>query len=113
MGGRSVQKAVRFSEGEWQQVMELMAAIGSDNFSDFARKMILHGKVVVNSRPMDARRVRAALYPIGNNINQIAKRVNIDDVLYLEDLEEINALMKQAVQILDRYATTIDPVGGA
>lgn len=112
-GGRPVQKAIRFSEDEWQAVMALMTSVGYTNFSEWARETILGGKVVVNSRPMDVRRVRAALYPIGNNINQIARRVNIDDILYLEDLEEIKALMKKAVQILDRYEKGFEPVGDA
>ena len=108
---RPVSKGIWFSEDEWQEVMQLMASVGHTNFSEWARETILNGKVVVNSRPMDARRVRAALYPIGNNINQVARRVNIDDILYLEDLQEIRALMARAVAILERYAATLEPLG--
>lgn len=85
-----------------------MAAIGAKSFSDYARKMILNGRVLVNSRPMDAQRVRAMLAPIGNNINQIARAVNVEQVLYIEDLEAVRKLMERAVGILEQYAKVVD-----
>lgn len=105
---RNVYKPLRFTEAEWECVEGLMSATSSTNFSAFARTMILNGNVYVNSRPMDALKVRAMLAPIGNNINQIARQVNIDQVLYLEDLAQVRALMERAVRILERYAKCED-----
>ena len=106
---RSVYKPLWFSEEEWGDVVEMMAAVGVRNFSHFARTMILNGRIIVNTRPMDVRRVRAMLSPIGNNINQIARRINIDDVVYLDDLEEIQVLLEKILKNLDRYAKTVEP----
>ena len=105
---RPVMKMVYFSETEWRDIQDIMSAIGVENFSGFARKMILNGRVLVNSRPMDAQRVRAMLAPIGNNINQIARHVNVEQVLYLEDLQAVRGLMEHAVRVIDRYAKVVD-----
>lgn len=105
---RPIMKMVYFTLEEWERVEALMGVTRSTNFSEFARKMILNGSVYVNSRPMDALKVKAMLAPIGNNINQIARQVNIDQVLYLEDLGEVRALMERAVAILERYAKCED-----
>ena len=109
---RPVHKAVWFSASEWTLVEAKMAAVGHTNFSKWARKMILNGNVLVNSRPMDALKVTAALSMIGNNINQVARRVNIEDVLYVEDLQEIRDLMRRCEKILSRYAKGVQPDGG-
>ena len=105
---RPVMKMVYFSETEWRDIQDIMSAIGVENFSGLARKMILNGRVLVNSRPMDAQRVRAMLAPIGNNINQIARHVNVEQVLYLEDLQAVRGLMEHAVRVIDRYAKVVD-----
>lgn len=105
---RPVMKMVYFSETEWRDIQDIMSAIGVENFSGFARKMILNGRVLVNSRPMDAQRVRAMLAPIGNNINQIARHVNVEQVLYLEDLQAMRGLMEHAVRVIERYAKVVD-----
>ena len=105
---RPVMKMVYFSETEWRDIQDIMSAIGVENFSGFARKMILNGRVLVNSRPMDAQHVRAMLAPIGNNINQIARHVNVEQVLYLEDLQAVRGLMEHAVRVIDRYAKVVD-----
>ena len=105
---RPVMKMVYFSETEWRDIQDIMSAIGVENFSGFARKMILNGRVLVNSRPMDAQRVRAMLAPIGNNINQIARHVNVVQVLYLEDLQAVRGLMEHAVRVIERYAKVVD-----
>ena len=101
-------KIVYFSETEWRDIQDIMSAIGVESFSGFARKMILNGRVLVNSRPMDAQRVRAMLAPIGNNINQIARHVNVEQVLYLEDLQAVRGLMEHAVRVIERYAKVVD-----
>ena len=105
---RPVMKMVYFSETEWRDIQDIMSAIGVENFSGFARKMILNGRILVNSRPMDAQRVRAMLAPIGNNINQIARHVNVEQVLYLEDLQAVRGLMEHAVRVIERYAKVVD-----
>lgn len=105
---RKIPRTIWFSEDEWCAIQETMSAIGVENFSGFARKMILNGRVLVNSRPMDAQRVRAMLAPIGNNINQIARHVNVEQVLYLEDLQAVRGLMEHAVRVIERYAKVVD-----
>lgn len=47
---------------------------------------------------------------IGNNLNQIARRVNIDDVLYLEDLQEITAMKARTDAVLH---AAMAEIGGA
>ena len=100
---RPVMKGVYFTAEEWAQVAAMMETGGARSVSDFIREMTLRGKVVVNERVLDVMAVRAVLAPIGNNLNQIARKVNVDDYASLEQVEAARALLARVEQVLNSY----------
>lgn len=108
---RRVFKAVYFDESEWVRAQEIMAGGGWGSFSDFAREMILNRTVVVNNRRLDVVGLRAALSPIGNNINQIARKVNTSNLASLEQLEAVRLLLENVEAIVEAYVREGDELG--
>lgn len=97
---RTVGKSLWFSDAEWDAVQARMAAAGIDSFSTFARVMLLNGEVRVDRSRHDASRILAALAPIGNNINQIARQVNTEKHVHLDQLERVHELMRSVQSLL-------------
>jgi len=64
-----------------------------DKFS-FLRRQILYG-FVYDIDYSELREYNAALGRIGNNLNQIAKRMNATDNVYAADVKEVKELMKK------------------
>lgn len=108
---RRVFKGVYFDESEWGRAQEIMAEGGWGSFSDFAREMILNRTVVVNNRRLDVVGLRAALSPIGNNINQIARKVNTHNLASLEQLEAVRLLLENVEAIVEAYVREGDELG--
>ena len=78
---RKVQKKVYFSAVEWEMISRRMRGYHQTNFSQFARETLTTG--LVTARPdkrLVAREIERQLGPIGNNINQLARQANTDDV---------------------------------
>lgn len=96
---RTIRKLIRFSDGEWSQVEMQMADARAFNFAKFAREQILAGRIVINLSKIDIDQVRSLISPIGNNINQIAKRVNADkNITY----DQATAAQKMVDRIYDK-----------
>ena len=60
----------------------------------FIRHLILYG-YVYDIDYTELREYNAALAKIGNNLNQIAKRMNATGNVYKADVNEVKELMKQ------------------
>ncbi len=85
---RTVTLRVMVTEEEAQKIKENMMLTGTNNFSLYARKMLLDGYVVVRDfAPF--REVAAAMGVIARNLYQIAKRANESRSVYADDLEDI------------------------
>ena len=55
--------------------------------------------------------LRAALSPIGNNINQIARKVNTSNLASLEQLEAVRLLLENVEAIVEAYVREGDGLG--
>ena len=98
--GSQVQKHFRMSSDDWTKVARRMLRVGETNFSKFARQQLKNGYVV--SRPSDDfSGVIDQLARIGNNINQIAKKANTDNVATFEQVVRTQYAFDEALQILD------------
>lgn len=85
---------VRLSEDEYLKVKEKAEAEGV-TMADVVRRAVLRLKP--RRIPEECRRLRGELGRIGNNINQIARRVNKNrevDLLVLEELKKIEAQLR-------------------
>jgi len=82
------------TEEEEALIKEKMKLLGTENKSAYLRKMTLDG-YIINVDYSDIKENTAQLQRIGNNINQIVKRMNQTGSLYRADVAEVKELMKE------------------
>ena len=83
--------------------MELM---GVTNLAAYMRKISQDGflyRVNIDGLPEICKAVEA----IGQNINQIAKRVNTTDTVYAEDIRQVKAELNQIWKLLNKILRKI------
>ena len=96
---RDIAKKVFFNQEELDVINKKMEVLEIDNFSAYCRKMLIDGYVIKK----DYTSLKDLIYEInkiGNNINQIAKNVNIDNNVSKEQLDEINNKVEYIWHIL-------------
>lgn len=89
---RDILKRVYVNEHEDKQIKKRMAFIKMKNFSNYARHMLLHGKVIVRDYDI-LKKITIEVNRIGVNINQIAKVVNENQSIKKEEIKELYFLM--------------------
>lgn len=78
----------RLDNTELQDLKSKMHAAGMNNREEYIRQMLRYGYIInVNTSDINALSVQISRY--GNNLNQIAKRVNETNHIYREDINEI------------------------
>ena len=78
-----------------QYILEQKVKIsGMKSKSAFLRRLILYG-FVYDLDYSELREYNSALGKIGNNLNQIAKRMNATGNVYAADVREVKELMKK------------------
>lgn len=84
----------RVSQKEMEMIETKMKQVGVISLSAYLRKMAIDGYVVKLELP-ELREMVSLLRHSGNNINQIASRVNSTGRAYAEDLAEIKRQQKE------------------
>lgn len=88
---------LRLSDDELYILEQKWKASGMKSKSAFLRHLVLYGYVYdVNYDHL--REYNTILSRIGNNLNQIAKRMNATGNVYQADVKEVKELMKQVWQ---------------
>ncbi len=90
---RKIQQKFFVTERELALILEKMKLLGTENKSAYLRKMALDGYII----QVDYSAIKentAQLQHIGNNANQIVKRMNQTGSLYRADVEEVKELLK-------------------
>ena len=85
---------LRLSDDELYILGQKFKASNIKDKSSFLRHLILYG-YVYNIDYSELREYNSALAKIGNNLNQIAKRMNATGNVYDADVKEVKELMKQ------------------
>ena len=85
---------IYLSDDEQYILEQKVKASGMRYKSSFLRHQILYG-YVYDIDYSELREYNAALGKIGNNLNQIAKRMNATGNVYAADVKEVKELMKQ------------------
>ena len=100
---RSRSRQVKFwiNEEEYELLQKKMEAAGGVNQGAYIRKMILDGYIVNLDIP-ELKEIIRLLGPLGNNVNQMARKVNAGSSIYKEDIEEINTKLEQVYKMLIR-----------
>ena len=98
---RKIVLRVPVTPEERELIRQKMALLHTRNFSAYARKMLIDG-YVVHIDTTDIRAQTAELQKIGDNVNQIARRLNSMGPLYTQDVADIKGALAQIWQ-LQRY----------
>lgn len=104
---REIVLRFRVTAEERGMIEEKMAQLGTDNMAAYLRKMAIDGYIVKLDLP-ELRDMVSLLRRSGNNLNQIARRVNETSRIYAADieclLENQEKLWSMAKEILGRLA---------
>ena len=104
---RNVRFQITATEEEADLIRARMAEMGIVNMGAYARKMMIDGCHVTLDLT-DIREMTSQLSRIGNNVNQIAKRVNETRSIYASDVEDLKhgygEIWAMAKQILSKLA---------
>ena len=85
---RDKQLNIRVTEYERQLIEERMKAAGSASLREFVLDAATNG-FLINVDYSDIKALAYEMNRIGNNINQIAHNINSEDVVYKNQIEEI------------------------
>ena len=99
---RSVQKLIRLTEEENRFISTKVAESGMPNFNTFARILLIMGEVKILNFA-ELRELRKEINRIGVNINQVAKKVNEDDQVSLNELSQILELQKHLKDTISQF----------
>lgn len=97
---RDRQLKIWVSQEELDMIHKKMAEFGTSNMGAFVRKMVIDSYIVKLDIP-ELREILHQLGPIGNNVNQMARKLNAGGSVYHEDIAEVNAKL-DAVYKLQR-----------
>ena len=92
---------MRLSDREYEMIREKMRLSKMQNMSAFMRKMSLDG-MVINLEIKELKEINSLLKYIGNNMNQIAKRLNESKNIYREDFKTIGEKQDKILKILNK-----------
>ncbi len=85
---RPITIKMRVNESEAALIEERMAQLGTTNREAFLRKMALDGYILKLDMP-ELKELVSQLRYMGNNLNQLTKRVNATGRAYEADLEDV------------------------
>jgi len=91
---RKIQVKFFVTEDELTLIQVKMKMLGTENKSAYLRKMAIDGYII----KVDYSAIKentGQLQRIGNNVNQIVKRMNQTGSLYMADVAEVKELLKK------------------
>lgn len=98
---RGVFKGLWLSDAEWARVQRRMEMAGMSTFADYARYVLTEGKIVVRPVAFDPAPLRIELSRIGNNVNQIARNVNMTNGTTFDQMRATRELLRQIQRTID------------
>lgn len=90
---------LRATENEYNLILQKMAQCNSSNMSAYLLKMAIDGMIINLDMPQ-LKEISFLLRYNGNNINQIAKRINEGRNIYVSDIEDIKEKQKQITEMV-------------
>lgn len=102
---------VMVTEEEKAKLKEKMLSIGMVNMSEFIRMVLKYGQAY-NLDTSSMSKLAYEINRVGNNINQIAKKVNQTDNVQKKDLDEILQKLNYLNEYLDKLYYLKETVTG-
>jgi len=103
---RNEQLIVRVTPEEKKLIQKKMKQYHTDNFSRYARKMLIDG-YVIQVDLSDFQRLSGEVNAIGVNINQIAKAVNATGRVYENDIAQAKERVEEIWRLLKSYLSEL------
>ena len=98
---RNIQMKFWVTEEEKRLIDEKMKKLPTQRYGAYLRKMAIDG-YIIHTDMSSLKEMNKALFSIGRNINQIAKRLNAGGTVYKADMDEIREKMEQIWQLQRR-----------
>ena len=98
---RNIQMKFWVTEEEKRLIDEKMKQLPTRRYGAYLRKMAIDG-CIIHTDMSSLKEMNKALFSIGRNINQIAKRLNAGGTAYKADMDEIRERMEQIWQLQRR-----------
>ncbi len=93
---RDISLRFRVTPEELELLKARMASVGTGNLEAFLRKMALDG-ILVKLDMAEIREMISLMRYMGNNVNQIAKRLNESGKYYDTDIEDVIKNQKRLI----------------
>lgn len=103
---RNIQLKIWVSPEEKDLIHKKMLQIPTNQLGAYIRKMAIDG-YIINTDMTAIKQYTQELQRIGNNINQIARRVNATNTAYGEDIAEIRARIHEIWQLQRRILLSL------
>lgn len=97
---REIQRKMRVTPRENELIKERMELHGFKNFNTYARYMLLTGEVVTVDYS-ELIKLRTEINRIGTNINQLAKYVNTNEEITLENFQILQDSLAEVKRLMD------------
>lgn len=97
---REIQRKMRVTPRENELIKERMELHGFKNFNTYARYMLLTGEVVTVDYS-ELIKLRTEINRIGTNINQLAKYVNTNEEITLENFQNLQDSLAEVKRLMD------------
>lgn len=100
MAGRERKNKINLylSDREMYILKAKMKEADTDNMSQFIRQLLIYSDIYLVEFD-DIRQMNTELGHIGNNINQIAHKMNASDSVYKDDVKEVKERLEQIWQL--------------
>ena len=102
---RNIQMKFWVTEEEKRLIDEKMKQLPTQRYGAYLRKMAIDG-YIIHTDMSSLKEMNKALFSIGRNINQIAKRLNAGGTAYKTDMNEIRERMEQIWQLQRRILSS-------
>lgn len=90
---RKIPLHIMISDTENQMIEERMQRCGYQNKSEYARRMMIDGGILVVDDADEIRRLNFEISKIGNNINQITRVANLTKSVSQNQIDEVKEMM--------------------
>ena len=103
---RAEQLIVRVTPEEKQHIQKKMELLGTNNFSRYARKMLIDGHMI-HLDLSEFQSLAEELHKIGVNINQVAHVVNATESVYSDDMARLKEMMDEIWRLLKSFLSDL------
>ena len=105
MAKKTQVKTIKFSPDELDRISAKMKSCKM-SFSKYLRTMALEGEITILDSP-EYQKVILEMNRIGNNFNQIARRLNETGSFYYDDLIDMKEEHEKLCLMLSQYLSTL------